>query len=206
MAALKDNYMKYALATVLAFSAYLLLVCCSRPTGNVASPPDNVQKLVEHSHQLKTYAAAQKASTQYGILIDMSLNSSKKRFFVVNLQNDSVVISGLCCHGQCGNYWSEEVKFGNTPGCGCSSEGRYKVGVKYNGSFGTAYKLHGLDATNNKAFERFVVFHSHSCVYESEGIPICRSDGCPTVALAVLKQTEKILDKSEKPVLMWIYK
>jgi hypothetical protein len=38
----------------------------------------------------------------------------------------------------------------------CSSLGSYGVGQSYNGRFGKAYKLHGLDASN-KSFSRNIV-------------------------------------------------
>lgn len=68
-----------------------------------------------------------------------------------------------------------------------------------------AFKLYGLDATNDKSFERFVVLHVHACVPESEvTAEICQSDGCPTVAPGFLKQLEPVIKQSEKPVLLWI--
>lgn len=182
------------------------LICCSGSKPNKQQADAAQQKLAVKSQALKVYAANKKASTSLGILIDMSIPSWKKRFFVVNLQTDSVLISGLVAHGGCGNYAREEVVFGNTPGCGCSSAGHYRIGNKYYGTFGLAYKLHGLDTTNNKAYERFVVFHSHSCVNDYEGVPTCRSDGCPTVSPLVLKQTAALIDSSDKPVMIWMYK
>jgi hypothetical protein len=84
--------------------------------------------------------------------------------------------------------------------------GKYKVGYSYNGRFGLAYKLYGLDKTNDKAFERFVVLHSHDCVPETEvKDDICQSDGCPTVSPGFLQYLKPIINASKKPVLLWIY-
>ncbi len=168
---------------------------------------DSLQrKLVQHCRALKQYATANHANTTYGVLIDMSVPSSHNRFFVVNLQRDSVLFKGQVAHGQCDDYRREEVVFSNVVGSNCSSEGRYRIGLKYNGDFGLAYKLHGLDTTNSNAFKRFVVFHSHSCVQDVEGSAICRSDGCPTVSPYVLRKTAALIDSADKPLLMWIYK
>ena len=75
------------------------------------------------------------------------------------------------------------------------------------GTFGLAYKLYGLDNTNSKAFDRFVVLHAHSCVpnEDVDPVPICESWGCPTVAPAFLSELKTVIDKSAKPVLLWIY-
>ena len=99
------------------------------------------------------------------------------------------------------------ASFSNVLGSNCSSEGKYIIGNKYSGVFGTAYKLHGLDSTNSNAFSRFVVLHSHSCVPDEEQEDdICASEGCPTVSPITLKILEPYLDNASKPILLWIYK
>ena len=138
--------------------------------------------------------------------IDMSLPSGQSRFFVYDMSNDTIQNSGLVTHGRCNQMWLEGRKYSNAPGCGCSSLGKYKVGYSYNGTFGLAYKLYGLDKTNNNAFKRFVVLHSHECVPENEvQNEICQSDGCPTVAPQFLQQLKPIINQSSKPILLWIY-
>ncbi|MBL7739136.1 MAG: murein L,D-transpeptidase catalytic domain family protein [Chitinophagaceae bacterium] len=139
-------------------------------------------------------------------LVDMSLPSGQNRFFVYDMQKDSVRNAGLVTHGRCNENWLEGRKYGNTVGCGCTSLGRYKVGYSYKGKFGLAFKLYGLDKTNDKAFPRFVVLHSHDCVPETEvADDICQSDGCPTVAPGFLQQLKPIISESGKPVLLWIF-
>jgi hypothetical protein len=138
--------------------------------------------------------------------VDMSLSSGQNRFFIYDLKKDTLNNSGLVTHGRCNQYWLEGRKYGNTIGCGCTSLGKYKIGNSYNGRFGLAYKLYGLDKTNNKAFERFVVLHSHDCVPETEvKDDICQSDGCPTVSPKFLQYLKPIINASKKPVLLWIY-
>jgi len=139
-------------------------------------------------------------------LVDMSLPSGQNRFFVYDLVKDTIAKAGLVTHGRCNEYWLEGRKYGNTVGCGCTSLGKYRIGYAYTGRFGLAYKLYGLEKTNDKAFERFVVLHAHDCVPDSEiKDDICQSDGCPTVAPGFLQQLKPVLDVSRKPVLLWIY-
>ena len=137
----------------------------------------------------------------------MHIESGKNRFFVINLNSDSIMDAGLVTHGRCNQNWLRGRKYGNEVGCGCTSLGLYKIGSAYKGRFGLAYKLHGLDSTNSNAFQRFVVLHSMECVPESETYPypICQSDGCPTVSPGFLKKLQVILDSSAKPVLLYIY-
>jgi len=155
----------------------------------------------------KDYIAAHNFNEELCFLIDMRLSSGEKRFFVYNLQKDLVEIAGLVTHGSGINNISNNPVFSNTPNSNCTSLGKYKIGKPYYGKFGLAYKLYGLDKTNNKAFERFVVLHAHQCVPNDEVAPqpICESWGCPTVAPAFLAQLQSYIEVSSKPVLLWIY-
>lgn len=145
-------------------------------------------------------------NNSFCFLIDLSLPSGRNRFFIYDFKKDTIVQSGLVTHGNCNQYWLEGRQYGNTVGCGCSSLGRYKVGKYYYGKFGLAYKLHGLDSTNNKAFERFVVLHSHACVPDTETKEdICQSNGCPTVSPSFLQVLQAKINASPKPVLLWMY-
>ena len=163
-------------------------------------------KMKGKAESAKTFIQQKGYNTTICFLVDMSLPSSQNRFFVYNLAKDSLYNAGLVTHGRCNEYWLEGRKYGNTVGCGCTSLGKYKIGQSYNGKFGLAYKLYGLEKTNNKAYERFVVLHSHACVPETEvADEICQSDGCPTVSPNYLQYMKPILDESKKPVLLWIY-
>jgi len=164
------------------------------------------QKIKIKAQQALEFANKKGFNTSICFLIDMSLPSGQKRFFVYDLKKDTVRNAGLVTHGRCNQLWLTGRKYGNTVGCGCSSLGKYKIGYSYNGKFGLAFKLHGLDSTNNKAFERFIVLHGHECVPNAETKEeICQSDGCPTVAPDYLQQLKPLITASSKPVLLWIY-
>jgi hypothetical protein len=118
-----------------------------------------------------------------------------------------VELAGLVAHGS-GLTNTDNIVFSNEPGSYCSSVGKYRIGASYYGQFGLAYKLYGLESTNNNAFERFVVLHAHDCVPEKEVYPlsICESWGCPTVSPGFLDKLAGYIDHSDKSILMWIYK
>lgn len=139
-------------------------------------------------------------------LIDMTLPSGQNRFLIYDITKDTIRNSGLVTHGRCNEMWLEGRKYSNTPGCGCTSLGKYKLGNSYMGRFGLAYKLYGLDKTNNNAFKRFVVLHAHECVPETEvQDEICQSDGCPTVSPRFLQQLKPVINQSSNPILLWIF-
>jgi hypothetical protein len=153
---------------------------------------------------LKKYIADQGYQDEYCFIINMGVASGKPRFAIYNLVKDSIEEKGLVTHGSGSETQKGDLIFKNTTGSLATSIGKYKIGNSYNGKFGLAYKLHGLDASNSKAFERFVVLHSHECV-PNETVypqPICASWGCPTVSPQFLKKLQLMIDASDKPVLL----
>lgn len=155
---------------------------------------------------LALFAKQHGYNTQICFMVDMKMPSGKKRFFVYNLKNDSVELAGMVTHGS-GKTNTSEIQFSNAEGSLCTSLGNYKIGNAYNGKFGLAYKLYGLDNSNSNALNRYVVLHSHECVpnEETAPFPICESWGCPTVAPAFLMELKTYIDKSEQPVLLSIF-
>lgn len=138
--------------------------------------------------------------------IDMKIPSGTFRFFIHDVAIDSVTHKALVAHGSGSTYSDDSLTFSNIPNSYQTSLGNYKVGASYTGNFGKSYKLHGLDATNNKAFARYVVLHPYSCVPDLEqDYPICESLGCPMVSNEFIEVLYKIIDGSKKPILMVIY-
>lgn len=165
------------------------------------------KKVKSRAFGLKKYCNQKKYNSSYCFMIDMGIPSGKQRFFVYNLKKDSIEMAGLVTHGAGSVTASDELFFSNETGSGCTSLGKYKIGKPYTGRFGLAYKLYGLENTNSKAFERFVVLHAHSCVPAREVYPlsICPSLGCPTVAPDFLQKLTRIIDVSDSPILLEIY-
>ncbi len=164
-----------------------------------------LKRLNSFGKSLKAYARAHNYNTKFSFLADMKLPSGRNRFFIYDMQRDTVLAAGLVAHGSGKNY-REEIEFSNEPNSYCTSPGRYKIGNSYNGRFGLAYKLYGLDATNSNAYARAVVLHSHSCIPDYETAPheICQSWGCPTVSPSFLNKLKKYLDNTDKPMLLWV--
>ena len=163
-------------------------------------------KAKQKAKEAKSFVSKNSYNNDQCFLVDMSLSSGQERFFVYNFEKDTIINSGLVTHGRCNQDWLEGRKYGNTVGCGCTSLGKYKIGYSYSGRFGLAFKLYGLDKTNDKAFQRYVVLHGHSCVPETKiEDEICQSDGCPTVSPLFLQYLKPIINESKKPVLLWIY-
>ena len=165
------------------------------------------KRLEERSVSLKQFAIAHRSNTSLAFLIDMSLGSGKNRFFVYDMDKDSVLKEGLVAHGSCDAGFQTDPAFSNTINSGCSALGKYRIGSAYIGRFGLAYRLYGLDSSNKNALQRNIVLHSYDCVPEQETdpLPICNSRGCPMTSPGFLKQLKPIIDHSKKPLLLWMF-
>ncbi|HMJ47537.1 MAG TPA: murein L,D-transpeptidase catalytic domain family protein [Ferruginibacter sp.] len=168
-----------------------------------------VSRLKQQAASLENYIKANNYNSEFVFLVDMSLPSGKNRFFVYNLKKDALETSSLVTHGVGSNRYENDdpLKFSNSPDSKMTSIGKYKIGKSYYGRFGLAYKLYGLESTNDKAFERDIVLHAHAQVPEKEPFPgyIIVSSGCPTVAPAFLATLDKYIRASKKPILLWVY-
>jgi hypothetical protein len=164
-------------------------------------------KTVNKAEEIKLYL---KKNTKYNkdvfFLLDMRIPSNKNRFFVFDTKKNQVTDSGLVAHGSGSATATGELQFSNTDGSLMTSLGKYYIGNSYNGTFGKAYKMNGLDATNSNAFLRNIVLHSHKRMpYEEQISPIILSWGCPMLNEKFYLRIQDILDTSEKNILMYIY-
>ncbi len=149
--------------------------------------------------------------TSFCILVDMKIHSGKNRFFIWDFKKDTIMHAGLCCHGAGGESSGSQPVFSNTPGSNCTSLGKYKIGIRSYSNYGIRvhYKLHGLEKTNNNAYKRIVVLHSHNPVPDYEiypfHLPMGYSLGCPVISNELMTTLDGLLKKAGKPVLLWIY-
>lgn len=186
----------------------------STPVLN-SKPIVNMTTLRSKSKEALTFCKTKKFNTEFCILIDMSLHSGVKRFFVWDLKGDSVMHSFLVGHGCCANPWSQDASkdspnFSNVDGSHCSSLGKFKLGERAYSDWGinVKYIMHGLDKTNDNARARLIVFHSWEVVSDTEVYPAGTPEGlgCPTISNNSMKIVDPKLKASKQPVLMWIFK
>lgn len=157
-----------------------------------------INDLVNHSSKYNRYIA---------FFIDMKVHSGANRFFVVELAQKKIIDQGLVAHGSGSETGTEgELKFSNENNSYCTSLGKYYISNSYNGQFGKAYKLYGLDESNSNAFLRTIVLHKYDAMpYEEQEQPICNSLGCPMVNRKFYKRLEEIIDQSDKNIILDIY-
>jgi hypothetical protein len=159
------------------------------------------------------YCKKEGFNDEYYFLVDMSIHSGKNRFFVYDFNTKKVTDTNLVTHGSCDGFEAnnlkyKQAKFSNRIDSHCTAAGKYKVGKRDYSSWGikVKYWLDGLEESNSNARGRIVVLHSWSAVADNEIYPSYSplSWGCPAVSDNFMKVLDKKLQKTNKPVLLWI--
>ncbi|MEO7307932.1 MAG: murein L,D-transpeptidase catalytic domain family protein [Ferruginibacter sp.] len=117
-------------------------------------------------------------------IVDFSLPSSKKRLFVIDLDQVKVLFNTYVAHGSKSGA-AMATEFSNIPESNKSSLGFYETLQTYSGGHGYSLKLQGLErGINDNANSRAIVIHPAAYVDEalirSQGY-IGRSWGCPAL-------------------------
>jgi len=176
-------------------------------TESIVSSYKNKRIDIQANSIRKIINSSSKYNREIAFFIDMKIPSGKNRFFVYDLKTNKIIDEGIVAHGSGSETGIKgKLKFSNTPNSLSTSLGKYYIGNHYNGKFGKAYKLYGLDKTNNNAFKRDIVFHHYYDVpYNEQDEYICNSFGCPMVNKKYFERIAKIIDHSESSILMSIY-
>lgn len=209
--------MKFILNIFTIILPSIFLGCSDAPKiiSDESKPVVKLEQVRKKAKEALDFCKTKNFNTDFCILIDMSMHSGVKRFFVWDFQNDTISNSFLVGHGCCDNPWSldsskDQPVFSNKDGSHCSSLGKYKIGARGYSDWGihVKYLMHGLEPGNNNALARTIVFHSWDLVMDEEVYPAGTPEGwgCPTVSNNSMKIIDPKLKASQKPVLMWIYK
>jgi hypothetical protein len=138
-------------------------------------------------------------------IVDFSLPSSKKRLFVIDLDDYRVLYNTYVAHGvNSGKEYANQ--FSNKPESFKSSLGFYQTLNTYMGENGYSLRLNGLErGINDNANSRDIVIHGADYVNESliraQGY-IGRSWGCPALPEKLHKP---IIDKIKNGSCLFIY-
>lgn len=179
--------------------------------GKGSSNEDQYERLKAKADTALLFCKEKGMNTDYCLLINMKIHSGKKRFFLWDFKNDSIVSSSLCAHGYGMESTESTPVFSNVSGSYCTSLGKYKVGIRSYSKWGinVHYKMHGLEETNSNAFDRIIVLHSHNPITSQEiypfHLPLGFSQGCPVINNDVMKQLDALLKTQKKSLLLWIY-
>lgn len=117
-------------------------------------------------------------------IADFDLSSKKKRFWIVDLDQEKLLLNTWVAHGTYSGG-DQATNFSNTIESQKSSIGFYVTGEAYRGKHGLSLRLDGMDeGFNSNARERAIVVHGAEYVSQHT-IDLLgrlgRSQGCPAV-------------------------
>lgn len=126
----------------------------------------------------------QLSRSRYLTICDFSQSSSRRRFYLLDMEERRLLIQTWVAHGR--NSGAEyATRFSNTVDSWQSSLGFYSTGRTYQGSHGLSLRLEGLEpGINDKAMQRSIVLHGATYVDAARaraGVMMGRSFGCPAV-------------------------
>ena len=192
--------------------AALGLACCNSADSSTIGAADKKEYASTNAEALE-FCKAHSFNQDYYFLVDLSVHSGKSRFFIYDFKQGKISDRNLVTHGSCDNptpradRW-QKARCSNTNDSHCSAQGKYKIGARDKSAWGIKIKywLHGLEKSNDNAQMRVIVLHSWSAVADAEIYPDYSpvSWGCPAVSDAFMQKLDERLQKTKKPVLLWI--
>jgi hypothetical protein len=138
-------------------------------------------------------------------IIDFSMPSTEKRFYVIDLNGKQLIYKCFVAHGK-NTGENTADSFSNTTGSLKSSLGFFVTAETYTGDNGYSMKLDGLEkGINDSARLREIVIHGADYVSQDfinkEG-RLGRSWGCPALPIELSKE---IIDKISDGSCLFIY-
>ncbi len=136
---------------------------------------------------LKGYATIQRnfsPKEKYLAIVDFSISSTKKRFYLIFMKDSTLVHTDYVAHGKhSGDVYANS--FSNTEKSLKTSLGFYKIAESYTGKHGLSLRLDGLDRNyNDNARTRAIVMHAADyakpTVIKNLG-RLGKSFGCPAL-------------------------
>ena len=165
--------------------------------------PDGVPPVARYVDELRRDVRREGKRYNPGVAcyVDLTRPDNRYRFFVLDLTRGTILLQGVCLNGV--TDAQGRVRYSNEVNSRCSSRGLARIGERYVGGFGRAFRLYGLDAGTRNLRRRAVVLHAWAGVPTgpTTGHPI-QSEGCPTLNPLVLDTVAGFIARSPKPMLL----
>jgi len=138
-------------------------------------------------------------------ICDFSQSSNKKRFYILDLCNNKVLLTSYVAHGR-GSGAEYAMRFSNRSRSHQSSLGFYITSSIYYGEHGLSLRLQGLEpGYNSLAMKRNIVVHGAAYIgdgYLNANRFMGRSYGCPAVPES---ECEEIIDLIKDGTCFFVY-
>ena len=176
------------------------------------SMPDRreYKSIEERADKALAFAKSHHLNEHYALFVDYSLPSGTPRLFVWDFHKKTIAASTYVMHGPGGGSTEEQPKFSNRPGSNCSSLGRFLVTKEHGVRNKSGFRIKGLDIDNQSAYARGLMIHGAKWVdtycwrrYIPLNAKCCQ--GCVTVSSRGMNYLRPLINKEQKPLLLWNY-
>ncbi|HEX6333466.1 MAG TPA: murein L,D-transpeptidase catalytic domain family protein [Flavisolibacter sp.] len=152
----------------------------------------------------KLVASGTVTNPRYLTIVDFSQNSRNKRFYLLDVEKNEVVMNTYVSHGRNSGLDKAE-NFSNRIHSNQSSLGFYVTKTTYTGKHGKSLRLAGMEeGFNDNAEARAIVVHGADYVNPSRVNSgyMGRSQGCPALSKA---DYQKVIDLIRDGSVMFLY-
>jgi hypothetical protein len=174
-------------------------------TGFMAGMPSEEVFTIAHQgfSALKALPGAMKKEIL--TVIDLSLPSTEKRLWIIDIANKKILFNDFVAHGR-NTGDNAAASFSNVSGSYMSSIGFYITAETYHGKHGLSLRLEGMDKDFNcNARDRAIVMHGADYVsadFIQQYGRLGRSLGCPSVSMDI---HEKVIETIKEGSALFIY-
>lgn len=166
-------------------------------------------RVAERAAKLLDFCQKEGYNCHIALFVDLSRHSGRRRFVVWSFDDGRPLLTAPVSHGSgkpTPHLRTAYARLSNEDGSHLSSIGKALVAERYEGRYGVAYRLDGLDATNSRLRERCVVLHGweHTTSYPIFPIATTGSWGCPVLSRRMMSRLDAII-KDEKRVVLEVF-
>ena len=166
-------------------------------------------RVAERAKELLEYCRREGYNTRVALFVDLSRHSGRRRFVAWDMVRMVPIFTSPVSHGsgsEMSHVRSAYARFSNEDGSHLSSLGRAVVAERYEGRYGVAYRLDGLEATNSNLRSRYVVLHGweHTTSYPIWPRATVGSFGCPVLSRRMMARVDELL-RREKDVILEVF-
>ena len=165
-----------------------------------------VSRITERAEELREFCRKEGYNTNVALFVDLSRHSGRRRFVAWDMERNVPIFICPVSHGsgaQKSHVRSAYASISNEDGSHLSSLGRALVAERYEGRYGVAYRLDGLDAANSNLRPRCVVLHGweHTTSYPIWPFATVGSFGCPVLSRKMMCRVDELLQQHDRVVI-----
>lgn len=157
-------------------------------------------RVAERAQALREFCSREGYNTSVALFVDLSRHSGRRRFVVWDMERNVPIFTCPVSHGsgsKMSHVRSAYAALSNEDGSHLSSLGRALIAERYEGRYGVAYRLDGLDETNSNLRTRCVVLHGWKYTTSCPIFPCATvgSFGCPVLSRKMMRRVDELLQK-----------